>query len=200
MGNTPKVRRVSERRSAPSASRSAPGAAASSGWVRYAAGFGVLAVIGLLVWFVSRDVTSNPQGPADAPAGTESFAIGDVAHTPDSVEYEQDPPAGGSHDATWLTCAAYDEPVRNEYAVHALEHGAIWITYQPDLDAAAIDDLEGYARRSEVIVSPYPGLDSPIVLSAWGRQLRLDAVDDGVIDQFYRAFRDKTAPEPGASC
>src|SRR3989304_1778798 len=55
-------------------------------------------------------------------------------------------------------------------------------------------------RRSEVIVSPYPGLDSPIVLSAWGRQLRLDAVDDTVIDQFYRAFRDRTAPEPGAPC
>src|SRR3989304_1723066 len=95
VGNTPKVRRVSERRSAPSASRSAPGAAASSGWVRYAAGFGVLAALGLLGGFAPRDVPSNPQGPADAPAGTESFAIGDVAHTPDSVEYEQDPPAGG---------------------------------------------------------------------------------------------------------
>ncbi|MBI5157592.1 MAG: DUF3105 domain-containing protein [Acidimicrobiia bacterium] len=200
MGNTPKVRKVSDRRPAPGASRSAPGAAASSRWVRYAAGFGALALVGLLVWFVSRDVTSNPQGAADPPAGTESFVIGEVAHTPGSVDYEQDPPAGGSHDATWLTCAAYDTPVRNEYAVHALEHGAIWITYQPELDAAAIDDLEGYARRSEVIVSPYPGLDSPIVLSAWGRQLRLDAVDDAVIDQFYRAFRDKTAPEPGASC
>lgn len=195
MGNTPKVRKVSERRPAPGEAR--PG---SPGWVRYVVGFGVLAVVGLLVWFVSRDVTSNPQGDADPPAGTEEFTIGDVSHTPDAVEYAQDPPAGGSHDATWLTCAAYDEPVRNEYAVHALEHGAIWITYQPDLDAASIDDLEGYARRSEVIVSPYPGLDSPIVLSAWGRQLRLDAVDDTVIDQFYRAFRDATAPEPGASC
>ncbi len=195
MGNTPKVRKVSERRPAPGTPRPA-----SPGWVRYALGFGVVAVIGLLVWFVSRDVTANPQGDAEPPAGTESFAIGDVAHTPDSVAYEQDPPAGGSHDATWLTCAAYDEPVRNENAVHALEHGAIWITYQPDLDAAAVDDLEGYARRAEVIVSPYPGLDSPIVLSAWGRQLRLDAVDDAVIDQFYRAFRDNTAPEPGASC
>src|SRR3989304_3079357 len=78
--------------------------------------------------------------------------------------------------------------------------GAVWIPYQPDLDPALIEDLEGYARRAEVIVSPYPGLDSPIVLSAWGRQLRLATVDDAVIDQFYRAFRARTAPEPGASC
>jgi hypothetical protein len=123
-----------------------------------------------------------------------------VAHTPDPVAYEQDPPVGGSHDTTWLTCGAYDEPVRNENAVHALEHGAIWITYQPDLAEPDVAGLEGFARRAEVIVSPYPGLDSPIVLSAWGRQLRLDAVDDAVIDQFYRAFRDRTAPEPNASC
>ena len=195
MGNTPKVRKVNERQRVTPA---APGARPK--WVRYAVGLAIVATIGLLAWFISRDVSENPQGVADPPAGTEELEIGEVAHTPDSVAYAQNPPAGGSHDSQWLTCAVYDEPVRSENAVHALEHGAIWITYQPDLDATAIERLEAYGRRSEVIVSPYPGLDSPIVLSAWGRQLRLDSVDDAVIDQFYRAFRDRTAPEPGASC
>ncbi len=193
MGNTPKVRKVAQ--------ATAPArAGAPKPWLGYAIGVGVLAVIVLLVYFVSRDVTANPQGVADPPAGTESFTIGEAGHTPGTVVYAQDPPAGGPHDATWLTCAAYDEPVRNEHAVHALEHGAVWITYRPDLDPAAIERLDGFARRAEVIVSPYPGLDSPIVLSSWGRQLRLDAVDEGVIDQFYRAFRDRTAPENAASC
>ena len=195
MGNTPKVRKVTDRQRATPAARGG-----RPKWVGYAVGFGIVAVIVLLVWFISQDVSENPQGVADPPAGTEVFEIGEVAHTPDRVVYAQDPPAGGSHDSQWLTCAVYDEPVRSENAVHALEHGAIWITYQPDLDATAIERLEAYGRRSEVIVSPYPGLDSPIVLSAWGRQLRLDSVDDAVIDQFYRAFRDRTAPEPGASC
>ena len=195
MGNTPKVRRAKARRPTAPAAR-----AASPRWVGYAVGLVIVSTLGLLVWFISRDISSNPQGVAEPPAGTEEFAIGDVAHTPDTVVYEQDPPVGGSHDSQWLTCAAYGEPVRNENAVHALEHGAVWITYRPDLDPASIEDLEGYARRAEVIVSPYPGLDSPIVLSSWGRQLRLDTVDDAVIDQFYRAFRDRTAPEPGASC
>jgi hypothetical protein len=192
VGNTPKVRKV--------AAASRPATSSPSPVLKYVVGFGILAVLVLLVWFISQDVAENPQGVADPPAGTEVFSIGEVSHTPDPVVYAQDPPAGGSHNPSWLTCAAYDEPVSNEFAVHALEHGAIWITYQPDLDAASIEDLEGYARRAEVIVSPYPGLDSPIVLSSWGRQLRLDSVDDTVIDQFYRAFRDRTAPEPGASC
>lgn len=191
MGNTPKVRKVEV---------ASPAAKPARPVMKYAVGLGLVGVLALLVWFISRDVAENPQGVAEPPAGTEVFAIGEVAHTPDPVAYEQDPPAGGSHNASWLTCAAYDEPVSNEFAVHSLEHGAVWITYQPDLDAASIDALEGYARRAEVIVSPYPGLDSPVVLSSWGRQLRLDAVDDVVIDQFYRAFRDRTAPEPGASC
>jgi hypothetical protein len=195
VGNTPKVRKVPQRRPTPGSPRSG-----SPAWARYAIGFGVVATIGLLVWFISRDVTENPQGAVEPPPGVEEFVVGEVAHTTDPVTYAQDPPVGGSHDPTWLTCAAYDEPVRNENAVHSLEHGAVWITYQPDLDPAVIDSLRKYARRAEVIVSPYPGLDSPIVLSSWGTQLRLQALDDSVIDQFYRAFRDKTAPEPGASC
>ncbi len=48
--------------------------------------------------------------------------------------------------------------------------------------------------------SPYPGLDSTVVLTAWARQLRLDTVDEDTIDQFIRAFRDATAPEIAAGC
>ena len=193
MGNTPKVRKVAVQL-APAKART------PRRWPRYAIGFAVFAVIALLVYFVSQDVTGNPQGVADPPAGTVTIEIGAAGHTSDAVDYGVDPPVGGFHDPQWLTCGAYSEPVRNENAIHALEHGAIWIAYQPDLDPDLIDGLRGYARRAEVIVSPYPGLDHPVVLSAWGRQLRLDAVDDAVIDQFYRAFRDRTAPEPGASC
>lgn len=193
MGNTPKVRKVAQ-----VAAPSRP--AAPKKWPRYVIGFGVFAVIALFVYFVSQDVTGNPQGVADPPAGTETIEIGGAGHTSETVDYGIDPPVGGFHDPQWLTCGAYDEPVRNENAVHALEHGAIWIAYQPELDAASIEDLQRYARRAEVIVSPYPGLESPIVLSAWGRRLQLDSVDDAVIDQFYRAFRDRTSPEPAASC
>ena len=32
-----------------------------------------------------------------------------------------------------MNCGIYDKPVPSERAVHNLEHGAIWITYQPSL-------------------------------------------------------------------
>ena len=53
-----------------------------------------------------------------------------------------------------------------ERLVHSLEHGAVWITYQPDLPAAQIDVLRQLARSDEyLIVSPYPGLPAPVVVS-----------------------------------
>ena len=48
------------------------------------------------------------------------------------IDYEQVPPLGGPHDPQWLACGVYDEPLRDENAVHDLEHGTVWITYQPD--------------------------------------------------------------------
>ena len=50
------------------------------------------------------------------------------------MDYPTSPPAGGAHDAAWLDCGVYDEPIRDENAVHDLEHGTVWISYRPDLD------------------------------------------------------------------
>lgn len=196
MGNTPKIKKQDDRRTV----RPATGGTPARSWTRWIVGGGIAAALVLLVVFVSQDVSSNPQGTAEPPAGTEEFTIGDVSHTSDTVAYAQTPPVGGSHDAEWLACGVYEQPVRNENAVHALEHGAVWITYTPGLDEGQRSVLEGFGRRSEVIVSPYPGMDSPIVLSTWGRQLRLDTADETVIDQFIRAFKNRTAPENNAGC
>ncbi|NED68182.1 DUF3105 domain-containing protein, partial [Streptomyces sp. SID10244] len=61
------------------------------------------------------------------------------------VAYDQSPPFGGPHDEVWATCTGivYPNPLRSENAVHALEHGAVWITYNPDtISAADRDTLE----------------------------------------------------------
>ncbi len=86
------------------------------------------------------------------------------------------PPAGGSHNPAWLNCGVYTEPQQNENAVHALEHGALWFTYNPD---ELTDEDVAASSRSQlpdtyIIVSPYPGLDAPVVVSGWGVQLKLD--------------------------
>jgi hypothetical protein len=196
MGNAPKPRRNPQERRPAAASP----AATRRPWLKYAMGLAIFAVLAVIVVYISADVTSNPQAVAEPPPGTQVFEIADFSHTLEPVSYPQSPPVGGAHHPEWLACRVYSAPVRNENAVHALEHGAIWIAYDPTLDESEIKELEGFGRRREVIVSPYPGMDASVAVSAWGRQLKMDSVDSDLIDQFYRAFQDRTAPETAASC
>jgi hypothetical protein len=190
----------SSRNTRPSAPAETARAVSHRPWARWAVGGIAVVALSAVVWFIASDVSPGPSSDTAPLEGVQTFAVASADHTTDSVQYDQDPPVGGPHDPTPLACGAYDAPVRNENAVHSLEHGAVWITYRPDLTAADVSDLDGFARQSEVIVSPYPGLDSSVVLSSWGTQLRLDSVDDDVITRFIRAYKNKTAPEINATC
>jgi hypothetical protein len=121
-------------------------------------------------------------------------------HVTGSYAYEVTPPVGGPHDDRWLDCGVYDEPVRDENAVHDLEHGTVWITYRPDLPD---DDVEALADAlpQNGILSPYDDLPAPVVVTVWGRQLRLDGADDERLTLFVEEYADGvTAPEPMQSC
>jgi hypothetical protein len=123
-------------------------------------------------------------------------------HSEAPQTYSQTPPVGGVHSSVWQNCGIYDQPVRNESAVHSLEHGAVWITYQPDLPAAAIDQIRSLARgHSHVLVTPYPNLPKPVVASAWGLQLPLDDASDQRLSLFISRYESgPQTPEPGAVC
>jgi hypothetical protein len=130
----------------------------------------------------------------------ETWEITDRAHTTGDVTYPQDPPAGGAHAPVWLACGVYDEPVREENAVHDLEHGTVWITHDPDLADA---DREVLAAQlpDNGIMSPRDDLPSPVVVTVWGAQLQLDGADDRRLGLFLAEYGDgRTAPELGASC
>lgn len=121
-------------------------------------------------------------------------------HVDGGVAYDQTPPAGGDHDPAWLECGVYDEPVREENAVHSLEHGTVWVTYRPGLDEAGIRTLAA-AVPDESVVSPYDGLKAPVVVTVWGAQLALTGPDDPRLVLFLAEYGDgHTSPEPFASC
>jgi hypothetical protein len=121
-------------------------------------------------------------------------------HTSADIDYPQTPPVGGPHDPVWLDCGVYDAPVRDENAVHDLEHGTVWITYDPDLDADDVDTLAGLLPQNGIL-SPYDGLDGPVVVTVWGRQLALTGAGDPRLQLFIDTFGGgETAPEPFASC
>ena len=134
--------------------------------------------------------------------GITSTVITERGHLESDIEYENTPPVGGNHAPSWLGCNGdvYGEPVRKENAVHSLEHGAVWVTYQSDLPEDQVKDLQGKVRGYSFI-SPYPEQESPIMLTAWGVQLAVDSADDPRIDQFLAKFRQgPQTPEPGATC
>ena len=143
-----------------------------------------------------------PEGETDI-EGVIAIAIESADHVDGDVEYSSSPPAGGPHSGWWQNCGFYTEPLREELAVHSLEHGAVWVTYTDDAPADELDYLERLAGlNSHLLVSPYSQQDTAIVLSAWGRQLALDSTSDPRFLRFLETYlRDgPTAPEPGAAC
>jgi hypothetical protein len=122
------------------------------------------------------------------------------------VAYNRYPPVGGPHDGTWANCngIVYATAVRTENMVHTLEHGAVWITYNPDTVAAGdLDILRGLVDGEPYLtLSPYPGLDAPISLQAWGHQLKLESASDERVQQFNTALRQNrwVYPETGGTC
>ena len=123
-------------------------------------------------------------------------------HVAGRLDYRESPPMGGAHNIVWQNCGIYDVPIHNEHAVHSLEHGAVWITYRPDLPANQVEMLESVASDDFMLLSPYPGLSAPVVASAWNRQIRLDGAADPGLRAFIAEYKNnpQTTPEFGAPC
>jgi hypothetical protein len=151
---------------------------------------------------------STSGGVAIGPAaegidGVEAFSVDSNTHTEDDLDYDLRPPVGGDHYPVPGTCGFYDRDAPpDEMIVHSLEHGAVWIAYDPDLDEAQLTALQGLvAQQAKVIATPYQGLDSPLVVSAWGRQLALETVEDPRLAAFVDTYRNTAeVPEPEAPC
>jgi len=132
--------------------------------------------------------------------GVATYAVV-ASHVDGPITYPQVPPVGGAHNPVWTPCAFYDKAVPTEMAVHSLEHGAIWFTYRADLPQDQLDLLSGLARgRKDILVSRWDdGLPSPLVATAWGRQLKLTTADDPRVADFVRLYAHQS-PEPTAQC
>jgi len=163
----------------------------------------VVALVGGGSWVLIAAGGSGPSAqPQVALTGLQTYPGLARDHVTGAVVYPQTPPVGGKHSATWQNCGVYSAPVPNENAVHSLEHGAMWITYRPDLPAAQIATIvSDTSGEPYALVSPYPGLPSPIVASAWGVQLKLSSASDPRLKSFVETYKSGSrAPEPGGEC
>lgn len=162
-----------------------------------------VAVIGILITSIvltPQSVNYSAGGDGATIEGVETFENASL-HVETPVTYPQTPPAGGEHNPTWLNCGVYTEAVPNENAVHSLEHGALWVTYDPAISDAELATLKEVLPSTYVILSPFEGLPSPIVVSGWNTQLQVETADDERVAAFFEEFwKSNDVPEPGALC
>jgi hypothetical protein len=164
-------------------------------------------LIGIGYWIVNyvqdRNLNSAPEGVKTFSYVNNQHVDGDIDYSAQEAYQGEIPPAGGVHNPTPQQCAVYTAEIRTENAVHSLEHGAVWITYQPTLSADQIQSLTAIADGDDyILMSPYDGLPAPIVLTAWNHQLQMQSFDKDTVDKFLRAYKNKqgVTPEYGASC
>jgi len=163
----------------------------------------------------TEESATMPQqsGFPDKPAIPNDSGIEGVQTFPDKSEYHVHvdslpdpegtiPPPFGAHLNAWQNCGIYDEPVELGNALHSMEHGAVWLTYSPDLNASQVADLQNIARGHDfVLMSPYPPQTDPVVLTAWSVQLVIDSLPDDRIAKFIDYYElGPQNPEPGAPC
>jgi len=149
-------------------------------------------------------------------AGTSTEpGILESQHVAGPVRYSVTPPVGGPHNPIWMNAGVYADPIPAERAVHNLEHGAVWITYRPGLSISEVAALTAFVDSQSLIdesaatgiggqqsryvdMSPWPSddLPAPIVISAWGHQLRVDSAGDPRLQQFVDTFRNNQAYSP----
>ena len=158
-------------------------------------------IVASIVFAPAPPKAYTPGGEGVEIEGVETFENA-TQHVEGTVDYEQTPPAGGPHNAVWLNCGLYDQPVPNENAVHSLEHGAVWVTYNSKASADDVKKLSEKVKNTPyTFMSPYPDEKSPITLSAWGTQLNVDSASDPRVEQFFTKYvQGPQTQEPGASC
>lgn len=169
---------------------------------KIAAGALVVAIVGGLIAVAIN--YSNNKNDNKIPSGVTNYTYPSGQHDDLYNSWKENPPVGGIHNNVWQNCGYYSEPIGTGHGVHSLEHGAVWITYQPDLPQDQIDKLKKLAEsQTYLLVSPYPGIPAPIVVTAWGHQMQAQTASDPRINQFIKVFKNSTTnppPEPGALC
>ena len=197
MARTP----ATPRRAAPTkVSKPFPWATVLGSVLLAAALIGIIAYAALNQGSGIRDLVRNPDGVIKGVVVADEELSRN--HVAGAVAYEQTPPNGGDHNAAPQQCAVYDAPIAPEHAVHSLEHGAVWITYNASVPKEQVEELASKANGDPyVLMSPIPEQTSPINLSAWGRRLSVDSADDSRIDDFIEGYASgPQTPERGAAC
>ncbi|MET8418354.1 DUF3105 domain-containing protein [Streptomyces sp. NPDC005134] len=165
---------------------------------------GLVAGGGYLMSAADKQDRVEEQAKSSPVRGERSWDKLTQNHVRKKVDYPMNPPVGGDHNPVWMNCDAdvYTAPIPNENAVHSMEHGAVWVTYNEKAKPADIEKFtERVARTPYSLMSPVKDQDAPLILSAWGKQVTVKSATDARVAQFFTKYvQGPQTPEPGAAC
>jgi hypothetical protein len=153
-------------------------------------------------------VTDEEVAAATEEAGCDVVAVDeefetthlDPAEAPPAAELYPDRPAvGGPHFGEWLSAGIFDAPVEERAAVHNLEHGAVAVYLDPNLDDDQVEEVTGWATQRNdaglldertgagLLVAPWEGpLLAQVAFRAWGVAADCERFDRTFADGFVR--------------
>lgn len=110
-----------------------------------------------------------------------------IAGTLPPPDYNSVPPTSGPHASFWADCGIYVQVIPDIVQVHSLEHGAVVVQYNPEIDPDDIAALRNYAREKadHIIVAPNPDIGSYIMLTAWQVRMELATLNLEAMDAFW---------------
>ncbi|CAN5743216.1 hypothetical protein BH23ACT11_BH23ACT11_08310 [soil metagenome] len=146
-------------------------------------------VLAVAVIIVVLALMSRQPGAAVDTLGNEHIESVNAQHEP----YNTNPPTSGPHTEEMAPWGINTEPVPDENQIHNLEDGGIVIQYGDGIQPGQVRALGTIVGDYErVVLAPRPTLpEDQIAVTAWGRIMRLDTVDEDKIREFIKAFEGK---------
>ncbi len=162
---------------------------------------GVIILLLLFAYFSSNKAKKNEQQAIDnlfeqeITLDVQEFKDQGTEHISESGQftYNSNPPTSGPHYGQAPAWGFYSEPIDDESALHAVEHGGVWVSYK-DLNQDEIDLLKGFvdSNSQSVIVTPRPKNNARISAVAWTKLVEFESVDVDALQKFLLLNKNKT--------
>lgn len=136
----------------------------------------IIVVVGYGIYFLVKSVA--PKGK-DFSRAISVMEAKHIAVGSQLSEYNSNPPTSGSHYGQTARSGFRDEAISDQNIIHNLEHGDIWIAYNPHIADGIKEELKQF-RAAKVIITPREANDTDIALAAWGRLDKFN-IENGVL-------------------